>query len=66
MEGLNFLNGLLQDSPEDRMSWDELVAHPYLNFSDDKLQDPVEQLMMTYNEVSGTYRQEQLELAKKG
>ena len=32
LEGLDFLNNCLQYDPKDRLSWDELMKHSYLNY----------------------------------
>jgi len=32
LEGLDFLNCCLQHNPRDRMDWDELMRHNYLNY----------------------------------
>ena len=32
LEGLDFLNCCLQHDPKERLGWDELLRHPYLNY----------------------------------
>ena len=32
LEGLDFLNCCLQHDPKERLSWDALLTHPYLNY----------------------------------
>lgn len=36
LEGLDFLNCCLQHDPKERMSWDELLKHTYLNYDPTK------------------------------
>lgn len=61
LEGLDFLNCCLQHEPKDRMSWDELVKHSYLNYDFTKYMDcngkkiDQSELMLSYNEDSGVY-----------
>ena len=33
LEGLDFLNCCLQHDPKDRLSFDELLSHSYLNYN---------------------------------
>lgn len=60
LEGLDFLNCCLQHNPKDRMSWDDLMKHSYLNYDHtgymkkDVLPNESE-LMLSYNEDSGIY-----------
>ena len=36
LEGLDFLNCCLQHDPKDRLGWDELLSHSYLNYDHTK------------------------------
>ena len=69
LEGLDFLNCCLQHNPEDRLTWDDLMKHNYLNYdyseymvdekgfsvkSGKKADDPND-LLLSYNEESGVY-----------
>lgn len=60
LEGLDFLNCCLQHDPNERMDWDDLMKHNYLNYDYTKFmgeQVAVNQseLMLSYNEDSGVY-----------
>lgn len=71
LEGLDFLNCCLQHNPKDRMSWDDLMKHGYLNYDhtkymqkthpdgkpvdDGKAQQEADDLLLSYNEESGIY-----------
>lgn len=59
LEGLDFLNCCLQHNPKERMSWDELMKHNYLNYDHtiymgNQNVDQSE-LMLSYCENSGVY-----------
>ena len=64
LEGLDFLNCCLQHNPKERMSWEQLSQHSYLNydftrFMDDQLNKKgnidQSELLLSYNEDSGVY-----------
>ena len=69
LEGLDFLNCCLQHDPDDRLSWDDLMKHSYLNYDftefmvNEKGQslqkakngDDPNELLLSYNEQSGMY-----------
>ena len=62
LEGLDFLNCCLQHDPHQRMSWDELIKHNYLNYDYKKYMDlpkgqdeHQDDLLLSYNEQSGVY-----------
>jgi len=51
LDGLDFLNKCLQFESEDRLSWSELIVHPYL---DDKQEG--EGIYLSYFQDSGTFQ----------
>ena len=67
LEGLDFLNCCLQHNPKDRMDWDELLKHNYVNYDHTQyIQDPgvaskeakaqaENELLLSYNDESGIY-----------
>lgn len=69
LEGLDFLNCCLQHNPDDRLSWDDLMKHSYLNYDHTqymvnekglspnamKNADDPHELLLSYNEQSGIY-----------
>jgi serine/threonine protein kinase len=62
LEGLDFLNCCLQHDPNQRMSWDELIKHNYLNYDYKKYlnlpagaENDKDELLLSYNEKSGIY-----------
>lgn len=69
LEGLDFLNCCLQHDPNERMDWDHLLKHNYVNYDYTKYMDdpgvhgknanPVAQseneLLLSYNDESGIY-----------
>lgn len=60
LEGLDFMNCCLQHNPKERMSWPELLKHPYLTYDYTKdLNKDVNQenddLLLSYNENAGMY-----------
>lgn len=60
LEGLDFLNCCLQHNPKERMSWDDLIKHSYLNYDHTKFMEANKQadeddLMLSYCEDSGVY-----------
>ena len=70
LEGLDFLNCCLQHDPKDRLSWDDLMKHSYLNYDHTKYMQavqpdgqpvnqnnagPDDDLLLSYNEESGIY-----------
>lgn len=59
LEGLDFMNCCMQHNPKERMSWEELMKHSYLNY-DYKLgvnEQGIEKsdLMLSYCDNSGIY-----------
>jgi len=60
LEGLDFLNCCLQHDPAQRLSWDDLMRHSYLNYDhtkymDNKKPNESQDLMLSYNDQSGIY-----------
>lgn len=64
LEGLDFMNCCLQHNPNDRLSWEELLKHQYLNYDYKQfMEDQIEQkpanqpedLLLSFNEKSGIY-----------
>jgi serine/threonine protein kinase len=60
LEGLEFMNCCLQHNPDDRMTWNELMKHQYFKYDykkymDEGKKDDEDDLMLSYNQQSGTY-----------
>ena len=59
LEGLDFMNCCLQHDPNERMSWNQLLKHQYLNYdwSQDLNPHPDKEddLLLSYNENAGMY-----------
>lgn len=60
LEGLDFMNCCLQHNPKDRLSWPELLKHPYLTYDytkDIRKDQNVDNddLLLSYNEHAGIY-----------
>jgi serine/threonine/tyrosine protein kinase RAD53 len=63
LEGLDFMNCCLQHNPKERLSWEQLLKHQYLNYDWRKFvnedQQPKEEdpndLLLSFNEKSGIY-----------
>ena len=56
LEGLDFLNACLQHDPEERMDWNELLKHSYLNYNwKDQQQNQAEDLTLSYMPDKGEY-----------
>lgn len=59
LEGLDFMNCCLQHNPDERMSWDDLMRHSYLQYDWAKQQQINQSdLMLSYCEDSGIYSAE--------
>lgn len=54
LDGLHFLNCCLKHDPKERISWDEILKHPYLNYDYNEAQ-PQNELLLSYQEDSGMY-----------
>lgn len=59
LEGLDFLNCCLQYNPDDRMDWNQLIKHTYINYDStkymgDKGEKP-DDLMLSFLEDKGLY-----------
>lgn len=71
LEGLDFLNCCLQHNPKDRLSWEDLMRHSYLNYDHTQFiqkvkangqavdqsvpEDNANELLLSYNEQYGMY-----------
>ena len=60
LEGLDFLNCCLQYDRHQRLSWDDLIKHSYMNydhtkFMNDMAQQAKDELLLSYNNESGIY-----------
>ena len=53
LQGLHFLNGCLQFDQEKRLTWQELVSHPYITA--DPLKNEADELRLSYSVESGHY-----------
>lgn len=65
LEGLDFLNCCLQHDPAERLSWDALLSHPYLNYDFKKFMsnegakiNEEDELLLSFNEAAGVYQQD--------
>jgi serine/threonine protein kinase len=61
LEGLSFLNSCLQFEAEKRLSFEDLINHPYITFdprTEQKISKPANQLMMSYCPESGNLQAE--------
>lgn len=57
LEGLDFLNCCLTHDPNDRLGWNELLSHPYLNYDHTKFigsKDQDDSLMLSF--IDGQYQ----------
>ncbi|CDW86267.1 protein kinase domain containing protein [Stylonychia lemnae] len=54
LSGLDFLNNCLQFDSEKRMSWDDLIRHPYVTI-DPRNEKVDEELHLSYSEYHGQY-----------
>mmetsp|Transcript_15986 Transcript_15986/g.24795 ORF Transcript_15986/g.24795 Transcript_15986/m.24795 type:complete len:148 (-) Transcript_15986:872-1315(-) len=58
VQGLDFLNCCLQYDPAQRMSWEQLMQHGYLDYSADPFKveaEKADELMLSYHPNSGMY-----------
>lgn len=58
LEGLDFLNCCLQHDPNERMSWDDLLKHNYLNYDHNKFiteETTENDLMLSFIKDSSLY-----------
>ena len=54
LQGLDFLNCCLQFDQAKRMSWNDLIQHPYIT-NDPRNEKPEDQLRLSYSEAYGQY-----------
>ena len=54
LQGLDFLNCCLQFEQAKRMSWNDLIQHPYIT-NDPRNEKPEDQLRLSYSEAYGQY-----------
>ena len=55
LEGLDFLNCCMQYDPKERMDWNQLMKHTYLNYDPSQQQIKESDLMLSYHPNTGMF-----------